>query len=159
LYAHEKLKEARHRAVPVADFDRAGSLGISARSSDDDLSSATLEADPWLSCGFGLAFRHRCDRSLESGGNQAAVSARSEPKPLDVSENQTTADAGNEGFCLRRAFSPNLKQQPDGRLSRKIGWVLAVAPRAQHRRLSSSSSTSALASFKSAVSKPLVSQF
>jgi hypothetical protein len=74
LCAYETLNEARHRAVPVADFDRAGSLGISARSSDDDLSSATLEAYPRLSRGFGLAFRHRRDQSLESGANQAGVS-------------------------------------------------------------------------------------
>jgi hypothetical protein len=78
-YAHETLKEARYRAVPIADFNCAGSLGISTRSSGDDLSPATPEADPRLSRGFGLAFRHRRDRSLESGRNQAAVSAGVHP--------------------------------------------------------------------------------
>jgi hypothetical protein len=75
-YWNEKLKEVWRRADPAEDFDRPVGLGISACPSGHDLQAAALETDSRLSSGFGLAFRPQRDRSLESRGEQAAVSVR-----------------------------------------------------------------------------------
>ena len=74
-YRNEKLKEVWRRADPAEDFDRERGFGISARPSGHDLQAVALEADSWLPRGFGLAFRPQHDRSLESRGDKAAVSA------------------------------------------------------------------------------------
>jgi hypothetical protein len=73
-YRNEKLKEVWRRADSAEDFERERGFGISAHPSGHDLQAVALEADLWLSRGFGLAFRPQRDRSLESRENQAAVS-------------------------------------------------------------------------------------
>jgi len=58
------VKEARRHADPADDSDGTRAVGISARPSDHDLPPPARKADPWLSRGWGMALRHRQDRSL-----------------------------------------------------------------------------------------------